>query len=291
MKLGDSVTTDHISPAGAIPTSTVAGRYLAGLGHQPSEFNTYASRRGNHEVMVRGTFANVRLRNELVAPTVGGVTRCFARDGEVLPVYEAARAYQQDATPLVVLAGKEYGSGSSRDWAAKGPALLGVRAVLAQSFERIHRSNLIGMGILPLEFRPGQNAQTLGLSGEEEFDVLGLEPLGRGVRPEHVTVRAGSHTFEMIVRLDTPARSTTTGTAGSCPTCSARCWPGNDGAWQRNTRPGSRPGRRAPAEAEPLRRHHLPPGRAGQRQGRLRPRVRARLAARLLAAGTLPRRG
>lgn len=182
----------------------MAGRYLAGLGHQPSEFNTYASRRGNHEVMVRGTFANVRLRNELVAPTVGGVTRCFARDGEVLPVYEAARAYQQDATPLVVLAGKEYGSGSSRDWAAKGPALLGVRAVLAQSFERIHRSNLIGMGILPLEFRPGQNAQTLGLSGEEEFDVLGLEPLGRGVRPEHVTVRAGSHTFEMIVRLDTP---------------------------------------------------------------------------------------
>ncbi|GLY17082.1 aconitate hydratase [Kineosporia sp. NBRC 101677] len=204
VKLGDSVTTDHISPAGAIPTSTVAGRYLAGLGNKPSEFNTYASRRGNHEVMVRGTFANVRLRNELVAPTVGGVTKCFARDGEVLPVYEAALAYQAQGTPLVVLAGKEYGSGSSRDWAAKGPALLGVRAVLAQSFERIHRSNLIGMGILPLEFRPGQNAQTLGLSGEEEFDVLGLEPLGRGVRPEHVTVRAGSHTFEMIVRLDTP---------------------------------------------------------------------------------------
>jgi aconitate hydratase len=204
VKLGDSVTTDHISPAGAITPSSVAGRYLSGLGYRPSDFNTYASRRGNHEVMIRGTFANVRLRNQLAPGTVGGVTRCFARDGAVLPIYDAALEYLKAGTPLLVVAGKDYGSGSSRDWAAKGPALLGVRAVLAQSFERIHRSNLIGMGILPLQFLDGDSPDSLGLHGEETVTIEDLETINSGKLPETVTVRTGSKIFRMTPRLDTP---------------------------------------------------------------------------------------
>ena len=159
VKLGDSVTTDHVSPAGAIPVHTPAGAYLTSLGVERFQLNTYASRRGNHEVMMRGCFANVRLRNQLVPGTEGGLTRNFLTD-EVVSVYDAAMGYRDSGTPLVVIAGKDYGSGSSRDWAAKGPALLGVRAVLAESFERIHRSNLIGMGILPLQFLPGESAES-----------------------------------------------------------------------------------------------------------------------------------
>ena len=200
--LGDSVTTDHVSPAGAIPPRTPAGRYLTSLGVERFQLNTYASRRGNHEVMMRGTFANVRLRNQLVPGVEGGSTRNLL-SGDVESVYDAAMSYAAASVPLVVLGGKDYGSGSSRDWAAKGPALLGVRAVLAESFERIHRSNLIGMGILPLEYLPGQTAQTLGLTGEETITISGLDPLNDGERPRTATVRADDRTFEMRVRLDT----------------------------------------------------------------------------------------
>ncbi|MEU4159975.1 aconitate hydratase AcnA [Actinoplanes sp. NPDC026670] len=196
VRLGDSITTDHICPAGAIPLHTPAGRYLTDLGVAPFEINTYASRRGNHEVMMRGTFANVRLRNHLVPGVEGGFTRLAGSD-KVIPVYDAAMAYRQTATPLIVLAGRDYGSGSSRDWAAKGPALLGVRAVIAESYERIHRSNLVGMGILPLQFLPGESAGTLGLTGEERYDIAGL-----GSGPT-VTVTAGTITFTTTVRLDT----------------------------------------------------------------------------------------
>jgi aconitate hydratase len=171
--LGDSVTTDHISPAGNISKSSPAARYLQSLGVAPADFNSYGARRGNHEVMMRGTFANIRLRNLLVPGTEGGVS-VHIPSGEQMSIFDAAEKYQADGTPLVILAGKEYGTGSSRDWAAKGTMLLGVKAVVAESFERIHRSNLIGMGVLPLQFVDGQNAQSLGLTGREVFDIVGL---------------------------------------------------------------------------------------------------------------------
>jgi aconitate hydratase len=203
VKLGDSITTDHISPAGAIPRDSDAGRHLAGLGVAPRDLNTYASRRGNHEVMVRGAFANVRLRNQLVPGTVGGVTRCFDADGEVLSIHRAATTYRERGTPVVVVAGKDYGAGSSRDWAAKGPKLLGVRAILAESFERIHRSNLVGMGILPLQFLPGQSAGSLGLTGEETLTIAGLAPAVADPAHRQVDVHADGATFPARVRLDT----------------------------------------------------------------------------------------
>jgi aconitate hydratase len=198
-KLGDSVTTDHISPAGNIKESSPAGEYLKEHGVERRDFNSYGARRGNHEVMVRGTFANIRLRNQLAPGTEGGVTR-FQPDGDEMTIYEAAMKYAEDETPLVVLAGKEYGSGSSRDWAAKGTKLLGVRAVIAESFERIHRSNLVGMGVLPLQFPEGESAESLGLSGEEEYSITGL---GDGSAKE-VTVRADDTEFKARVRIDTP---------------------------------------------------------------------------------------
>ena len=173
--LGDSVTTDHISPAGAIKRDVPAGRYLQEHGVAPKDFNSYGSRRGNHEVMIRGTFANIRLRNQLAPGTEGGVTRHLP-DGEQTTIYDAARPTPTEGTPLVILAGKEYGSGSSRDWAAKGTALLGVRAVIAESFERIHRSNLIGMGVLPLQFPAGETPRRSGLTGEETFAITRNRP-------------------------------------------------------------------------------------------------------------------
>jgi aconitate hydratase len=199
VKLGDSVTTDHISPAGAIPAGTPAGRYLEALGVARFDANTYASRRGNHEVMMRGAFANVRLRNQLV-PTVEGGWTVVAGDPEAVPVYDAAMTYRGRGTPLVVLAGKDYGTGSSRDWAAKGPALIGVRVVLAESFERIHRANLVGMGILPLQFGPGESAASLGLTGAETYAVTGL---GADRLPATVTVTADDIVFTAVVRIDT----------------------------------------------------------------------------------------
>jgi aconitate hydratase len=202
VKLGDSVTTDHVSPAGAIPPHTSAGRYLTDLGVPRTALNTYASRRGNHEVMMRGCFANVRLRNQLVPGVEGGSTRDFT-DGQAKPIYDAAMSYRAAGTPLLVIAGKDYGSGSSRDWAAKGPALLGVRAVLAESFERIHRSNLVGMGILPLQFPPGCTADTLGLTGHETFTVTGLAGAEPGRFPRTVTIDADGRRFDAILRLDT----------------------------------------------------------------------------------------
>ncbi|HEY5023982.1 MAG TPA: aconitate hydratase AcnA [Acidimicrobiales bacterium] len=201
--LGDSVTTDHISPAGSIRPSSPAGVYLTEHGVEPSEFNSYGARRGNHEVMMRGTFANVRLRNLLAPGTEGGVTRLLP-GGEQMSIYDAAMRYRTDAVPLVVLAGREYGSGSSRDWAAKGPALLGVRAVIAESFERIHRSNLLGMGILPLQFTEGTSMASLGLTGEETFDIAGLDALGAGDVPKEIAVRAGKVEFNARLRIDTP---------------------------------------------------------------------------------------
>jgi aconitate hydratase len=202
--LGDSVTTDHISPAGSIPAESPAGRYLISQGVKPGDFNSYGARRGNHEVMVRGTLANIRLRNQLAPGTEGGVT---TRDGEQMPIYDASRRYIEDGTPLIVLGGKEYGSGSSRDWAAKGTLLLGVRAVLVESFERIHRSNLIGMGVLPLQYRPGESAATLGLTGEETFDIRGIEEINSGNVPNEVTVTAGDKEFRAVVRIDTPGEA------------------------------------------------------------------------------------
>ncbi|MDN3355080.1 aconitate hydratase [Actinomadura sp. DC4] len=199
--LGDSVTTDHISPAGAIKADSPAGRYLTEHGVERRDFNSYGSRRGNHEVMIRGTFANIRLRNLLAPGTEGGVT---VKDGEELSIYDAAEAYAAENTPLIVLGGKEYGSGSSRDWAAKGTSLLGVRAVLVESFERIHRSNLIGMGVLPLQFKAGESAESLGLTGQETFDIVGVEAMNDGDVPAEVTVRADDKEFRAIVRIDTP---------------------------------------------------------------------------------------
>jgi aconitate hydratase len=202
--LGDSVTTDHISPAGAIKADSPAGRYLTEHGVERRDFNSYGSRRGNHEVMIRGTFANIRLRNLLAPGTEGGVT---VKDGEEMSIYDAAQAYAAEGTPLIVLGGKEYGSGSSRDWAAKGTSLLGVRAVLAESFERIHRSNLIGMGVLPLQFRDGESVESLGLTGKETYDIIGVERLNDGETPREVTVKAGDKEFQAIVRIDTPGEA------------------------------------------------------------------------------------
>ena len=185
LKLGDSITTDHISPAGAIKADGPAGTYLSEHGVERRDFNSYGSRRGNHEVMIRGTFANIRLRNQLAPGTEGGFSRDFTVEGgPVTTVYEASENYIAAGIPLVVLAGKEYGSGSSRDWAAKGTALLGVKAVIAESYERIHRSNLIGMGVLPLQYPEGQNAESLGLTGEETFQFTGVTELNDGHHAE-----------------------------------------------------------------------------------------------------------
>ena len=203
-KLGDSVTTDHISPAGAIKTSSPAGEYLVSHGVERRDFNSYGSRRGNHEVMIRGTFANIRLRNQLARGTEGGVT---VKDGREMSMYDASREYISEGTPLIVLGGKEYGSGSSRDWAAKGTLLLGVRAVLVESFERIHRSNLIGMGVLPLQFRAGESAASLGLTGHETFSVTGIEAMNSGPVPREVTVTADGRSFQAVVRIDTPGEA------------------------------------------------------------------------------------
>jgi aconitate hydratase len=205
-KLGDSVTTDHISPAGAIKTDSPAGEYLLSHGVQRRDFNSYGSRRGNHEVMIRGTFANIRLRNQLAPGTEGGFT-VMLPEGTQTTIYDASRAYLAEGTPLLVLAGKEYGSGSSRDWAAKGTMLLGVRAVLAESFERIHRSNLIGMGVLPLQYQPGESAESLGLTGHEVFEVTGIEAINSGPAPREVTVRADGRQFRAVVRIDTPGEA------------------------------------------------------------------------------------
>jgi aconitate hydratase len=205
--LGDSITTDHISPAGSIKRDGPAGRYLQDHGVRPVDFNSYGSRRGNHEVMMRGTFANIRLRNALAPGTEGGVTRHLGGRGESqeMSIYDAALRYADENVPLVVIGGNEYGSGSSRDWAAKGTLLLGVRAVLAQSFERIHRSNLVGMGVLPLQFAAGESAESLGLSGEEEYTITGVAgPLNDGELPREATVRAGAKQFTVRVRIDTP---------------------------------------------------------------------------------------
>ncbi|WP_328999185.1 aconitate hydratase AcnA [Kribbella sp. NBC_00709] len=212
-KLGDSVTTDHISPAGSIKADSPAGQYLADHGVERKDFNSYGSRRGNHEVMIRGTFANIRLRNQIAPGTEGGFTRDFTKsDAPVTSIYEAAQSYAEAGTPLVILAGKEYGSGSSRDWAAKGTALLGAKAVITESFERIHRSNLIGMGVLPLQYPEGENAESLGLTGEETFDISGVTALNDGSIPStvHVTVTGvdGSQKeFDAVVRIDTPGEA------------------------------------------------------------------------------------
>ncbi|MGH3474019.1 MAG: aconitate hydratase [Aeromicrobium sp.] len=220
LKLGDSVTTDHISPAGAIKKDSPAGSYLAEHGVESRDFNSYGSRRGNHEVMIRGTFANIRLRNQMAPGTEGGFTRDLIGDGEVTTVFEASEKYIAEGVPLVVLAGKEYGSGSSRDWAAKGTALLGVKVVIAESYERIHRSNLIGMGVLPLQYPEGENAESLGLTGEETFEVTGITALnnggtptkegmagGGGDIPSTVKVKADDVEFEGVVRIDTPGEA------------------------------------------------------------------------------------
>ncbi|MFC7909915.1 aconitate hydratase AcnA [Streptomyces nigra] len=208
-KLGDSVTTDHISPAGAIKADTPAGKYLTEHGVERRDFNSYGSRRGNHEVMIRGTFANIRLRNQIAPGTEGGYTRDFTQpDAPVSFIYDASRNYIEQGIPLVVLAGKEYGSGSSRDWAAKGTALLGVKAVIAESYERIHRSNLIGMGVLPLQFPEGHTASTLGLTGEETFSFTGVEELNNGTTPRTVKVTTDTGVeFDAVVRIDTPGEA------------------------------------------------------------------------------------
>jgi aconitate hydratase len=202
--LGDSVTTDHISPAGNIAKNSPAARYLVENGVDPKEFNSYGARRGNHEVMVRGTFGNIRIRNQLVPGVEGGVTVHFT-SGEKMSIYDAAIRYAEEKIPLIVIAGTEYGTGSSRDWAAKGTMLLGIRAVIAKSFERIHRSNLVGMGVLPLQFEPSQDAQSLGLSGRETFDILGVEEPGVGKRLTVVARGEGPEKrFFVQARIDTP---------------------------------------------------------------------------------------
>ncbi|MEU3402770.1 aconitate hydratase AcnA [Streptomyces sp. NPDC006670] len=208
-KLGDSVTTDHISPAGAIKADTPAGKYLTEHGVERRDFNSYGSRRGNHEVMIRGTFANIRLRNQIAPGTEGGFTRDFTVEGApVAFIYDASQNYQAAGIPLVILAGKEYGSGSSRDWAAKGTALLGVKAVIAESYERIHRSNLIGMGVLPLQFPEGATAASLGLTGEETFSFTGVEELNNGTTPRTVKVTTDTGvSFDAVVRIDTPGEA------------------------------------------------------------------------------------
>ena len=205
--LGDSVTTDHISPAGNIKADSPAGKYLAEHGIERIDFNSYGSRRGNHEVMIRGTFANIRLKNLLLSGVEGGFTRNFLDGGAQSTIYDASIAYQAANVGLIIMAGKEYGSGSSRDWAAKGTALLGVRAVIAESFERIRRSNLIGMGVLPLQFPAGVNVQSLGLTGEETFTITGITALNNGSTPKTVTVSTGEKSFEAQVRIDTPGEA------------------------------------------------------------------------------------
>jgi len=204
--LGDSITTDHISPAGNIPASSPAGKWLIAQGVEKKDFNSYGARRGNHEVMMRGTFANIRLRNEMVPGTEGGWSTLQA-GGAPQPIYDVAMAYQQSGTPLVIVAGKEYGTGSSRDWAAKGTILLGVRAVIAESFERIHRSNLVGMGVLPLEFTNGETRQSLGITGFETFDIVGLDTslTPRATLTVRMTPSGGSaKEFKVVARIDTP---------------------------------------------------------------------------------------
>lgn len=201
--VGDSITTDHISPAGAIHPDSPAGTYLQGLGVSQGDFNSLGSRRGNHEVMMRGTFANVRFKNMIAPGTEGSATRHFP-DGDEMSIYDAGMRYQQEDVPLIILAGREYGTGSSRDWAAKGTRLLGVRAVIAQSYERIHRSNLIGFGVLPLQFVEGENAEVLGLNGEETFTIDSVSE-----RPKKVQVHATNHLgkvtdFDVLVRIETP---------------------------------------------------------------------------------------
>jgi aconitate hydratase len=200
------VTTDHISPAGSIPADSPAGRYLIGKGVSPKDFNSYGARRGNHEVMMRGTFANIRLRNQLAPGTEGGWTMLLPQE-DVMTIYDASVRYRDAGVPLVVIAGKEYGSGSSRDWAAKGTLLLGVKVVVAESFERIHRSNLVNMGVLPLQFKDGENAAVLGLTGKESYDVIGMGALlqPRSVVIVRVTPPAGvSREFQALARIDTP---------------------------------------------------------------------------------------
>src|SRR5690625_4144469 len=207
-KLGDSVTTDHISPAGAIVPNTPAANYLVEHGVKQPDFNSYGSRRGNHEVMIRGTFANVRLRNQLAPGTEGGYTRDFTQpEGPVTTIYDASRNYIKENVPLVVLAGAEYGSGSSRDWAAKGTLLLGVRAVIATSYERIHRSKVIGMSVLPLQFPEGEDADSLGITGDEVFNIEGVTQFNEGKIPETVRVTAGDVSFDALVRIDTPTEA------------------------------------------------------------------------------------
>ncbi|MBX9638263.1 MAG: aconitate hydratase, partial [Mycobacteriaceae bacterium] len=217
-KLGDSVTTDHISPAGSIKADSPAGQYLLANGVERGDFNSYGSRRGNHEVMIRGTFANIRLRNQLLDGVEGGYTRDFTRpDAPQSFIYDASINYQAAGTPLVIFAGKEYGSGSSRDWAAKGTSLLGVGAVIAESFERIHRSNLIGMGVIPLQFPAGESANSLGLDGTEVVSISGIEALNEGSTPRtvHVTATPSEHSpvgkspieFDAVVRIDTPGEA------------------------------------------------------------------------------------
>ncbi|MCU1418594.1 MAG: aconitase, partial [Schumannella sp.] len=223
-KLGDSVTTDHISPAGSIKADSPAGTYLQAHGVDRKDFNSYGSRRGNHEVMIRGTFANIRLRNQLLSAAndgsgvEGGYTRDFTEaDGPQAFIYDASEKYQAAGTPLVIFAGKEYGSGSSRDWAAKGTSLLGVRAVIAESFERIHRSNLIGMGVIPLQFPSGQTADSLGLDGTEIVTISGIAALNEGSTPKtvHVVAEPSEHSpagtqtieFDAVVRIDTPGEA------------------------------------------------------------------------------------
>ncbi|NLT27002.1 MAG: aconitate hydratase, partial [Microbacteriaceae bacterium] len=217
-KLGDSTTTDHISPAGSIMASSPAGQYLTEHGVERKDFNSYGSRRGNHEVMIRGTFANIRLKNLLLDGVEGGWTRDFTQEGGPQAfIYDAAQNYAAEGTPLVVLAGKEYGTGSSRDWAAKGTSLLGVRAVITESFERIHRSNLIGMGVVPLQFPAGESADSLGLDGTEEISITGLTELNEGRTPKTVRVVATPTAdsaegrepveFDAVVRIDTPGEA------------------------------------------------------------------------------------
>ena len=224
--LGDSITTDHISPAGAIPRTSPAADHLRGHGVADADFNSYGSRRGNHRVMLRGTFGNVRLRNQLAPGTEGGLTRHLPT-GEVLPIHDAAMRYREAGTPLIILAGKEYGTGSSRDWAAKGTLLLGVKAVFAQSFERIHRGNLVAMGVLPLEFAPGENAATLGLTGEETFHISGIaEDLTPAQTTDHLrrAARWGRSALHRHRPASIPpSRWTTTNTAAFCHTSSAKC--------------------------------------------------------------------
>jgi aconitate hydratase len=203
VKVGDSVTTDHISPAGEIALDSPAGEYLVERGVEQAEFNSYGSRRGNHEVMVRGTFANVRLRNQLAPGTEGSWTTCFL-NGEQMSIFAASETYREAAVPLVVLAGKEYGTGSSRDWAAKGPSLLGIRLVIAESYERIHRSNLVGMGILPLQYAAGESAQSLGLDGKETFSIDAIAAADRQVEVKAVAPDGRETRFTAIVRIDTP---------------------------------------------------------------------------------------